>query len=1163
MLKKNQKVKRTATKSLSIALALANSVNTAAPLALPLAMIVPEMPKARQGSVDELLATSFNRGGQLLDYLFFTTAYAETIGTGEATVTKDVTAPPEVDGDVIINGGTQNVYNTGSATNTIVNSGGVQNVSSGGSATNTTVNADGRQKVFNGGTATGTIVNATSINNRGRQDVDNGGEAISTTINADGLQYVSVGGTATNATINGGGVQTIAVGGSGSGTVMSGGDQFVYGSAANTTINSGRQTINNGGTATNTTINGGEQLVSSGTASGTIINSGGEQHVSSGGSAVSATINNGGVQDVRSSGTALDTTVNSGGLQNVLSGGTATGTVINSSGAQHVYQGATASGGTISGANAHQMLYGNSTNVTVNSGGYQSVQDDGIATGTTVSGTGFQEVYGNAISAHLQGGTQIVYADGTATGTDINANGRQTVNSGGNASGTIINNGFQNVSGGGRATSTTIRDGNQTVSSGGQAFYTTIRGGTQEVKDNAKAFNTTISGGNQILSGSSSLAETTVIHNGGTQEVNISALAHRTTINSGGRQRIIEGTALNTTISGGTQDLEDVGTPSMANNTSIYTGGIQNISAGAIATNTTIHSGGVQNVYTGGAAGGTTEIRSDVTLDSSLFVSSGTLFSGGTALSGGTQNVLGGTATGTVIHNGGIQSVSSGTAANTTIHSGGTQVVYRGVNVSNSTVNSGGTINLLQSGASLQGDTTLNQGMIQIVNPASGSYEISKLVINGGGKIAFADHTTIGNRLTLDDMSGAASFVINTDLANSASDKIVVKNSANAAASTIQVAYDPGFAGGVSVNGTAEFASVESGDAGFQPVGTDYGAYRFTPVVSSSTDAGGTHWSITGLTTGSTPGGTPAVSETMHTASDVITGNLAMWRSENNSLIRRMGELRNSTGQTGEWARIYRGELETANPGTRSSKTQYTAIQGGYDTKLATKENGTWYRGYTIGYLDADTGLTRGGGEASSLTVGAYGSWLGDKGHFLDIIAKQGRLKNSYYNYLNDPGNTKVTGSYDNWGSSLSAEYGFRKSGKNSWYWEPQAEISFGRISSASYTASDSTAVHNNHVSSTVGRVGLAIGRNTPAASFYAKASLVREFSAKANVTMSTGGMAPVTLEQNLKDTWLEFALGLTGPVNGRTNGYLEISKTTGDTVKTPWQVNAGLRMSF
>ncbi|HML33946.1 hypothetical protein [Sporomusa sphaeroides] len=58
-----KKTKINPQKTLSIILAVANSLNSAAPIALPLAAVVPEMPKARQGAIDELLATSFNRGG--------------------------------------------------------------------------------------------------------------------------------------------------------------------------------------------------------------------------------------------------------------------------------------------------------------------------------------------------------------------------------------------------------------------------------------------------------------------------------------------------------------------------------------------------------------------------------------------------------------------------------------------------------------------------------------------------------------------------------------------------------------------------------------------------------------------------------------------------------------------------------------------------------------------------------------------------------------------------------------------------------------------------------------------------------------------------------------------------------------------------------------------
>ncbi|MCM0758671.1 autotransporter outer membrane beta-barrel domain-containing protein [Sporomusa sphaeroides DSM 2875] len=1139
-----KKTKINPQKTLSIILAVANSLNSAAPIALPLAAIVPEMPKARQGAIDELLATSFNRGGQLLDRLFFSTAYAgDNINAGDTKNVDGTNIPNPADGDVINSGGVQNVYDTGSATNTIISSGGRQNVSNGGSTSGTDIRFGGRQHVSSGGSA-----QDTAVSSGGQQHVSNGGAATDTVIHSGGNQYVYNGGTASGTIVNSNAQQNVLSGGTASDTTVN---------------NNGTQNVMSGGSVSGGSVNGSyaQQWLLGGTATSVTVANGGQQHVSSGGTASGTIINSGGMQNVSSGGSAANTVINSSGTQLVYDGGAAAGTFVNAHGAQIINSGGTASGSIISGANAHQMLYGNSISATVHSGGYQSVQAAGVATGTELYGTGFQEVYGTANSTYINGGAQYIYTNGIANSTEIYGNGHQYVSSGGQANGTAIYTGFQDVLDGGRASGTTIHDGNQTVSGGGQAFHTTISGGTQEVKTNARAYNTTISGGNQALSGSNSLAENTVIHNGGTQEVGSIAVAHRTTISAGGRQIFNEGFARNTTIAqGGIQELDQ----GMADLTTIQDGSIQNISVGGTATNTTIMSGGVQNVYAGGTAGGTTEISSDVTLDNgSLFLASGTLFSGGTAISGGTQNVLGGSALGTIIYNGGTQAVSSGSAVNTIIHSGGTQSVYRGVNVSGSTVNAGGMINLVQSGAALQGDTTLNQGTIQIFNPATGSYEISRLVVNGGGTVKLAAGT-IGNHLTLDDLQGAASFIINTDLANNTSDQIEIKSSTNAAGSTIQVAFDPGFASGSSISGTAVFANVDTGDTSFQTLPTDWGAYRFTPTVSASTDPSGTTWSITGLSTsGSTPGGNPGVSETMLTASDVITNNLTLWRTENNSLMRRMGELRNDPGKAGEWIRFYRGETEADNPGSRHTKATYTAIQGGYDKKHGNYKGGTLYTGYTAGYLDASIGFNRGGGDASSLTVGAYGSWLGDKGHFLDVIAKQGRLKNSYHNYLLNPGNTKVTGSYHNWGTSLSVEYGFRQAQKDGWYLEPQAEISFGRVSSADYTASDSTRVHNSSLNSTVGRLGLAIGKTTPAGSFYAKASIAREFSARSKITMSTGGLAPVTLDQDLKESWLEFALGLTGAVGKNTNGYLEISKTTGDTVKTPWQVNAGLRLSF
>nr|WP_245824109.1 autotransporter outer membrane beta-barrel domain-containing protein [Sporomusa malonica] len=465
----------------------------------------------------------------------------------------------------------------------------------------------------------------------------------------------------------------------------------------------------------------------------------------------------------------------------------------------------------------------------------------------------------------------------------------------------------------------------------------------------------------------------------------------------------------------------------------------------------------------------------------------------------------------------------------------------------------------MNSGAALSGTTSLILGTINL-SGTSGTYAIANLAVTNGGTVSLANGTTAGNQLNITNMSGGAKFVINTDLAHGQSDQINITSAANSQ-NTVQVAYDPGFATGKNISGSASFATVSGGSAAFTAAPTEYGAYRFTPTLSETTSGGVDTWSVTGLTVPSD--GPAGVSETVHTASDINAGSLMLWRSENNNLTKRMGELRNAKGQEGEWARVYRGSEETVDSYGRSTTSDYTAIQGGYDTKHRV-DGGTWYTGYALGYLSGDAALARGSGTYSSVTVGAYGSWLGDKGHYFDVIAKAGRLRTSYYNYLNDAVSTRVDGSYANWGTSVSAEYGFRKKLADNWYLEPQLEINLARVNSASYTTSDGTSAYNQGSNSTVGRLGLAIGRNMDQKnSFYVKTSIAREFSARSAVTMSTGGLTPVTLEQNLKQTWLEYALGLTTAFNSRTNGYMEISKTTGSTTKTPWLVNAGIRWNF
>ncbi len=779
---------------------------------------------------------------------------------------------------------------------------------------------------------------------------------------------------------------------------------------------------------------------------------------------------------------------------------------------------------------------------------YQTIHNGGTATATTVSNLGQQTILsgGTAISTIInRDGYQSIFNNGLATSTTINEDGVQYVGTDAIANSTTINNGGLQMISGGSAISTNILSGGiQEVDGFGSATLTIVTdGGTQNVNGGGSATSTTIfKGGTQNVNFGGS-ATSTIINSGGIQTVNDFGNADITTINSGGQQTINSGGVANITRinSGGLQNVNDQG---KAVSATINNGGIQNVNSGGKAVSTTINNGGNQNVASGALA-----------LDTKIS-------------SGGTQTVTtGGDANRTSIDNGGTQIVRNGSANSTTVNAGGIQYVSKDSYVASTIINSGGT-QCLESDATSSHVTVEAGGTVSLLN--NGSAYFSDVITNGGTFIV-ATHQSIGNSFILNNAQGSANFVINTDLANHDSDHIIIDGGSTT--NTVRVNYDPGFGKGPSVSGSAHFATATNDTTTFTGIATDYGAYRYTPIISSalisSTDneeealarsvrEDHVEWYITGLS-----GGGTKASETMYTAHDAVANTLTLWRDENNHLVRRMGDLRTSTGgHTGDWARVYSGEQELNSVDGRRTTQKYTAFQGGHDTKYVS-DSGARFIGYTLGYLNADATMERGTGEASSLSVGAYSSWIGNKGHFFDLILKQGRLRNSFTSYLQNAENTPVDASYHNWGTSLSAEYGYRKSLTNQWYWEPQAEVTFNRITGADYTATDGTSIRNDGLNSAIGRLGLAIGKTVKQNSFYLQASLLREFSAHSNVTMSSGGMTPVTMQENLKETYMEFALGITTAFNDRTSGYFEASKTTGDKVRTPWLLNAGIRRSF
>ena len=292
-----------------------------------------------------------------------------------------------------------------------------------------------------------------------------------------------------------------------------------------------------------------------------------------------------------------------------------------------------------------------------------------------------------------------------------------------------------------------------------------------------------------------------------------------------------------------------------------------------------------------------------------------------------------------------------------------------------------------------------------------------------------------------------------------------------------------------------------------------------------------------------------AVQQHNQAVSSMANLSLMTWRQENNDMNKRLGEVRASEGSQGIWARMARGQSKYGQQGI---KNQYNYYQLGYDSKISDD----WILGGAFTYTDGESSYTNGSGTNKHTGFAVYGSNLRDDGSFIDLIAKYAHMKNDF-----DVNGGVGSGDYSTNGLSFSAEYGKRFQQEGYWI-EPQAELTYGRVSSADFTTKNGASVHQDSMDSLVGRLGFSLGKDIKQGNVYVRASYLYDFQGDTSVTMSKEG-ATTPFKTDLGGGWWEFGVGTNLNLGHDTHFYLDVETTAGGDVDTPWQWNAGVRYSF
>ena len=432
-----------------------------------------------------------------------------------------------------------------------------------------------------------------------------------------------------------------------------------------------------------------------------------------------------------------------------------------------------------------------------------------------------------------------------------------------------------------------------------------------------------------------------------------------------------------------------------------------------------------------------------------------------------------------------------------------------------------------------------------------------------------ADRKVTGGTLQL---SGSNAFRVTTDLANNKSDRFNFAKLASGSSMEeqyITVGYDKAFDGSSadSISGS-NVVVLSVADLNGQTLGNFVGKEsimddplsRFSATPTVVVDDTEVRISKIDLNKDIGP------SDTMIISNDASLALRNVWRIEGNNVMKRMGELRSGTeaGKGGVWARYYRSELSADSNYDSSFSQDYTGFQGGID-KVQDYKGGKLYTGIAVNRIDSNAGYTAGSGDLSSTGVGLYGSWLGSKGHYLDVIARGSKLTNDFK--LVDLSGNAAKADYDTWAYGISAEYGYRQDLNAGWFVEPQAELSLGHISRVDYTTSNGVSIRQDGVNSAIVRLGFLGGKEFSIggrpSNAYVKASLLHDFGGNGGSTGYYGIKSLAMQTGDLTGSWYEIGLGANLGIAKNSNLYFDALKTFNGMVRTDWQFNAGLRFTF
>ena len=450
------------------------------------------------------------------------------------------------------------------------------------------------------------------------------------------------------------------------------------------------------------------------------------------------------------------------------------------------------------------------------------------------------------------------------------------------------------------------------------------------------------------------------------------------------------------------------------------------------------------------------------------------------------------------------------------------------------------------SGRSYKTEGSIND--LQFTNGSywdmKGNSSLTDLTVGKGSVVNMTADSGRYCSLQVDNLTAAdGTFVMNAgavDGGGSYSDKLTIDKNSAAGTNTIKIVSTGGLEDAarnhtVLVKGAAADTKFAVSDSVYAN-----GLYEFDITLADKENDGKYDWVIGSL------------GKTTVNSVDVMSGShrvaYGAWVEGNGTLRQRLGELQ-SGADNGVWARIFGGKL-----GGDEFTNKYKTYQFGYDAQA-----GDWLVGAAYEYSDGSLNYTSGSGKNKIGAVSLYGTLQGKDNSALDIVVKRGRI----YGDMDIYGKYSDQGDYSTDATSIGVEYSKRFDGGNNVYFEPQAQLTFGRIDGYDYVSAKGIRVAYDDINSLIGRLGIVAGKAFSRGDVYVKASLLHEFSGDSSVAMLAANGESYSADKDYGDTWLEVGIGGNITLGKNCELYGDVERSFGGDVTKNWGANVGFRYSF